>query len=114
MYKCCLCGKEYLTESAVVKCVNRCGREMSRKGIFQPKEAPYSEGTTTVDFGFNIEKDNIKEQIVAALDTLLQNNVPAARIETLKNQTFINWENKTIEEKEQDLGRIIVLSQMFS
>ena len=70
MYKCCLCGKEYLTESAVVKCVNRCGREMSRKGIFQPKEAPYSEGTTTVDFGFNIEKDNIKEQIVAALDTL--------------------------------------------
>ena len=68
MYKCCLCGKEYETEKAAVKCVNKCGREKFLDGAFQHKEAKYSGERTTVSFLFKEELGfNTKEEAIAAL-----------------------------------------------
>lgn len=112
MYTCCICGKTYSTEAAVVKCVNRCGREMSRKGIFQPKEAPYSEGATITTFGFNIEND-YKAQIDAALGSLLRNGISPIRVDLIKEQHCSNWENKSEDDKRAAVGKIKLLAQMM-
>ena len=68
IYKCCLCGKLYNSESAVVKCVNRCGRAMHQKGVFETKSV-YSEGTTTIEYSFKSE-DNLKEKCISMLNSL--------------------------------------------
>lgn len=112
MYTCCICGKTYSTEAAVVKCVNRCGRKMSKKGIFQPKEAPYSVGTTVTTFDFDIE-DDYKKQVDAALDSLLRNGISAWQVSFIKKQYCSNWENKSEDDKRAAVGKIKLLAQMM-
>ena len=43
MFKCELCGREYNSEIQVVKCINRCARDLQRRGFLKPKEAPHSD-----------------------------------------------------------------------
>ena len=69
IYKCCLCGTAYNSESAAVKCVNRCGRAMHQKGVFQTKNAPYIEGTTEVIYNGEQSAD-LKSLCKAAVDRL--------------------------------------------
>lgn len=40
MYKCPLCGASYETELAVIKCINKCGRNKFEDGAFKKKEIP--------------------------------------------------------------------------
>ena len=48
MFKCELCGGEYETKEAAIKCIMKCARKAYDEGRFVPKEVPYREGETIV------------------------------------------------------------------
>lgn len=48
MYTCPLCGSQYETEAAVVKCVNECSRRKAADGAFKKKEIPTTTSITYV------------------------------------------------------------------
>lgn len=113
MFKCCLCGKEYETENAAVKCVNKCSREKFLDGAFQHKNAKYRGETSNVSFNFEIDTEMIKESIAFLLNKMLENGAPNKRVEVLKKEIFSNWDNKTEEEKRNELGRIEIMASIF-
>lgn len=40
MYICPLCGSQYKTEAAVIRCINKCSRNKFEDGAFKKKEIP--------------------------------------------------------------------------
>ena len=113
MFKCCLCGREYENEKAAVKCVNKCGREKFLDGAFQHKETKYSGEETRIKFDFEVESDSIKEDILRIFQELADNGAPPKRIETLRKNLLDSWDNKTDEEKKEELGRVLALKNLF-
>ena len=71
-YKCCLCGNIYTSESAAVKCVNRCGRAAHKAGIFETKESNYRDETVEVIYDFELKSDDqeLKIKCYTMLDEL--------------------------------------------
>lgn len=66
-YKCCLCGTEYSTSAAAVKCVNRCGRAAHKVGIFETKESNYRGETVEVIYDFEPESNDQELKIKCSM-----------------------------------------------
>lgn len=113
MFKCCLCGKEYDREDLAVKCVNKCGRNSFLDGKFQHKVSKDGGETTSIKFDFEVKQISIKDTIEDNLANLLSRGLPMVRIENLRKRIFENWENKSEEERIEELGRIEELRRIF-
>lgn len=114
MFKCCLCGKEYAQSSAAVHCVNKCGREMFSNGAFKKKDSTYRGETTYVEFSelVNIDTDKISEKIINILTELSDKN--SLQTAVLYTSIFSNWNDKTDDEKQADLNRLLMLKNLYS
>lgn len=114
MFKCCLCGREYEREELVVKCVNKCGRENFLDGKFQHKQSKNGGETTNLTFNFNIDySTSIEKEIEKILEELFCFGMSKIRIETLRKRIFADWEEKSEQEKEEELGRLKVMRKLF-
>ena len=114
MYKCCICGKEYVQSSDAVQCVNKCGREMFANRTFKKKDSTHRGETTCAEFSelVNIDTDKISEEIIHILAELSdKNSLQTAVLYTL---IFSNWNDKTDDEKQADLNRLLMLKNLYS
>lgn len=94
-YKCCICGKIYNNENSVVKCVNKCAREMHKKGVFETKSV-YSEGQTIIEYSFETKnKADLRQQC----ENMIK-NIGLAAQNSFKNQ-LENWNKLTEGEQIQ-------------
>ena len=66
VFKCCICGTSYSSESAAVRCVNRCGRKAHKAGVFKTTSV-YSEGTTKVTYESDAPIEETYDKCVAML-----------------------------------------------
>ena len=99
VYHCCICGTEYTTESAAVKCVNRCGRKMHESGIFQTKPSKYSGETTEVSYDFNIDDNKLESECYTMMDKL-QRRLSRGVFNSFISQ-LNQWNSLTNEQKRQ-------------
>lgn len=92
-FKCCICGKIYNSEAAAVKCVNRCGRAMHQKGIFETKESKYSGETTETQVLYETEKLDLEFECSKKISELKDRVPPSAYNGFIKE--FEKWETLT-------------------
>ena len=92
-FKCCICGKIYNNEAAAVKCVNRCGRAMHQKGIFETKESKYSGETTETQVLYEAEELDLEFECSKKISELKDKVSPSIYNGFIKE--FEKWETLT-------------------
>ena len=112
MFRCCICGKEYESEAAAVKCVNKCGREGFETGKFQRKEKIYSDNISATEFDFDIKCPQ-KEDIEKAIEVLERRGAPKLSVLMLRNQIAERWNYLSNSERAAELGRIQMLGKIY-
>lgn len=116
MFKCCLCGQEYMTKEAAVKCVNECGRRMASDGAFTTKTAKQDETVNNYEYDeiFKKEYKDFKKEITTLSFKLINSGAPEQQIFRMKENAFNNWNLKSLNEKEVELKRFEVLASLYS
>lgn len=116
MFKCCLCGQEYMTKEAAVKCVNKCGRKMASNGVFITKTAKQDETINNYEYDEISEKEHkdLKKEIITLSLELISSGAPEQQIFQMKKNAFDNWGLKSLNEKEVELKRFEVLASLYN
>ena len=91
VFHCCLCGIAYDNEAAAVKCVNRCGRAMHQKGIFQTQDSTYKGMTVDVEDTFG-DTETDKNYLSMIVIPELEGKIPKGVLNGLK-QMLKNWDS---------------------
>lgn len=116
MFKCCLCGQEYMTKEAVVKCVNECGRRMESNGVFTTKTAKQDETVNNYEYDEISKKGykDLKKEIITLSFELINSGAPEQQIFRMKENAFNNWNLKSLTEKEVELKRFEILASLYN
>lgn len=91
MFKCCLCGQEYMTKEAAVKCVNECGRRMTSNGVFTTKTAKQDETVNNYEYNEISKKEykDFKKEITTLSFKLINSGAPEQQIFRMEENALI-------------------------
>ena len=115
MFKCELCGGEYETKEAAIKCIMKCARKAYDEGRFIPKEVPYREGETIVinELFTDPVSKKCREDIDYVINKLLAAGIPEISVKRLKYDTIKDWDNIDIEEKNNRYNNLVMVAKLY-
>lgn len=116
MFKCCICGKQYISKDAAVKCVNKCARQCFASGKFQKKEAHYSPDVENFicEVPLPAHSDDLEDEVNRVCIELIDGGAPEKEINLQRTRIFATWNEKSKGDKMKDLQRLYLLKNFYS